>query len=616
MFAKKRKKTLELSPDEIFLDSKNLPGFDRNQMEGRLVMLLSRRVALFVFLFFAIISFIMLGKLWNLQISHGATFRERAFFNSFDKHVLSPERGIIYDRNGEELAWNEARFKIVIDADKKDALEQIPDALRVQFFPKFSFDAFEKASDAPAVIIDDLSWESAERFIEAFPAVPFRIEASSARTYTDRSGFSHLLGYVGRSSDEPSSATKSGKTGVEKYYDLLLRGVDGVRLVETDAKNNIVSESLQQEAENGEALTLTIDADAQSKLYSAIGDVVEQYGFHGGAGVVVDVRTGEILAMTSYPEFNLNNFSHGISQEEFSRLNNDPHAPFFARVFNGTYIPGSIFKPIVALAALDKGIISPEKEIFSSGSISVPNPYFPDQPSIFRDWKAHGWVDMVRAIAVSSDVYFYTIGGGYGNQEGIGASAIERYAKLFGFGEPVFSGIDEARGMVPSPEHAEEWRIGDTYHFSIGQNNLQVTPIQVARFVSMLAEHGKVPDLHFVEEPDEARSVVTAYPLPDVVVLDEDFSIIQEGMALAAKPGGTAQALAGLGVDFGAKTGTAEIGNGRVNSWIMGYAPLNDPHVAMTVVLESGSETNLVGAASVSRTFMQWFIQHMPEYVK
>lgn len=612
---KKRKKSLELSPDEIFLDSKNLPGFDRNQMEGRLVMPVSRRVAFFIFLFFAGVSVIMVGQLWHLQVKKGEAFRERAFFNSFDKHALLPERGIIYDRSGKEIAWNEARFNIVLSVSNLPLLAYVPASAKEQFFPNFSLEETEKSPQtSPNIVVTkDLFWEEAEQLIEAFPDIPFRIEASSIRAYIDTGGFSHLLGYVGRVDEHADEGDiKVGKTGVEKYFDELLRGTEGVRFVETDARGNIISESLQEEKKNGQSLTLTLDADLQSALYSSIGKVILERGFKGGAGIVYDLTTGEILAMTSFPEFDSNEFSRGISASEFSRLINDTRAPFFFRAIEGTYLPGSVFKPIVALAALQEGVISPDKEIFSPGRITVPNPFFPDQPSIFLDWKAHGWTDMRHAIAVSSNVYFYSIGGGYENQKGVGAEAIEKYARMFGFGQSVFDGIEDKEGNVPYPEKIASWRVGDTYNFSIGQGDLQVTPIQMARYVGILASNGKVPSFRITkEEPDALKN----HDLADVVLPQEYFNIIREGMRLAVQEG-TAQALSGFSIPFAGKTGTAEIGRGRVNSWFMGYGPFDDPRLAFVVVMEDGSEKNLVGAASAISEFMRTLINTHPEYLE
>lgn len=612
---KKRKKSLELSPDEIFLDSKNLPGFDRNQMEGRLVMPVSRRIAFFIFLFFTGIIVIMVGQLWNLQVLEGEIFRKRAFFNSFDKHIVLPERGVIYDRNGKEIAWNEARFNIVLSVSSLPLLAYVSASAKEQFFPNFSLEETETLpQNTPTVVITkDLFWEEAEQFIEAFPEIPFQIEASSIRSYIDTGGFSHILGYVGRVDEHADKGDmKVGKTGVEKYFNQLLRGTEGVRFVETDAKGNIISESLQEEKKNGQPLTLTLDADLQSALYSSIGRVVLERGFRGGAGIVYDLTTGEILAMTSFPEFDSNEFSRGISAGEFSRLVNDERAPFFFRAIEGTYLPGSVFKPIVALAALNEGIILPDTQIFSPGKIIVPNPFFPDQPSIFLDWKAHGWTDMRHAIAVSSNVYFYSVGGGYENQKGVGAGMIEKYARMFGFGEPVFDGIEDKGGKVPHPEGIETWRVGDTYNFSIGQGGLQVTPIQMARYIGMLAKNGKVPLFRITKnESDTLKN----HELADAALPQEYFDIIQEGMRLAVQEG-TAQALSGFSISFAGKTGTAEIGHGRVNSWFMGYGPFDNPKLAFVVVMEDGSEKNLVGAASAMSEFMRILINTHSEYLE
>ncbi|MBI4114258.1 MAG: hypothetical protein HY445_00255 [Candidatus Niyogibacteria bacterium] len=619
-FRRTRKKHVELSPDEIFLDSQNIPGFDQGQMEGRFERLLGRRVALLLFGVFVMIAGVVFIRLWDLQISRGDSFRARAFSNRMEQHSLIPERGVITDMYGKELAWNEPRFHVVINSsalrDSYDEITRILSRKEADLLYKKLEDVSVLSADV--IIANGLTWDDANIFIAQEPHIPFRIEASSVRRYTTRRGFSHVIGYTGYADDENSSFlflnSKVGKSGVEKYFDSILRGSTGVRLVELDAKGDIVSESIEDLPHNGASIALTIDAEMQSELYRILAGIADERGFQGGAGIVLDVRSGALRSVVSVPEFDANVFNEGLTEDAFALLENDPRAPFFFRAFEGRYIPGSAFKPVVALAALAEGIISPDKEIFSAGSISIPHPYIDGQFSIFRDWKAHGWTDMRRALAVSSDVYFYTIGGGYEGQKGVGAEKINKYAFLFGFGTPVFSGIiNEEEGMVPDPREHDFWRVGDTYNFSIGQGGLEVTPLQMARFVSMIARNGSVPDIHFIQDPYELNRDITKNRLSGISLPQEYFRIIQEGMRLAVTQG-TAQALSGLGVTIAGKTGTAEVGASKVNSWIIGYLPYDNPTIAFALVLERGNETNLVGAASGARELVGWIMRERPEY--
>ncbi|PIR70685.1 MAG: hypothetical protein COU46_00080 [Candidatus Niyogibacteria bacterium CG10_big_fil_rev_8_21_14_0_10_42_19] len=602
MFPRHRKKykNKEISPDEIFLDSRNIPEFDVESMEGHLEVLLSGRVAFTVYAAYFILAVIFISQLFNLQVVKAGHFRERAYLNRLELRSLIPERGLILDRNGVELAWNEPTFQVVINPD----------------------------GDNEAVVADNVRWEEAEALLKDMPDLPLRIEPVPVRRYTSLGGFAHLLGYVGYPEDQSYleyeleegskirlyPRIKIGKTGLEQKFEKKLSGILGAHIAEVNSKGKIVSESKKKDPEPGAPLQLTIDSGMQSVLYNSISGVVNDKGFRGGAGVVLDVKTGDVLAMTSFPELNSNDFSKGISSEEFSKILNDKKNPFFFRALEGLYSPGSVIKPLIALAALNEGVIKPEKQIFSAGSISLPNPYFPGQASVFPDWKAHGWVDLRRALAVSSNVFFYEIGGGFQDQPGLGADRIRMYEEAFGLGRVTGVGLSEASGFIPSPEWKKEnvkndpiWRIGDTYNFSIGQGATQVTPIQMARVIAAIAADGKILKLNII---DGSRSYIEN----EIDIDAEYFNVVKEGLRMAVAEG-TAQALSGLKVKVAGKTGTAEIGDGRVNSWFIGFLPYENPTIAVAVVLESGDIHNLIGAPFASRQFVEWTIANRPEMV-
>jgi penicillin-binding protein 2 len=346
--------------------------------------------------------------------------------------------------------------------------------------------------------------------------------------------------------------------------------------------------------------------------------------FRGGAGVMIDVRSGEIIAITSYPEYDLNIFVKGEDKAAIQSYLKNPDNPFLNRVVAGLYTPGSIIKPFMAFAALEEGVISPEKEILSTGRLVVPNPYFPDKPSIFRDWKAHGYTNMRRAIAVSSDVYFYQVGGGFESQKGLGISRIDKYLKLFGFEEETGIGIsNEAVGTIPTPEwkqktFGEEWRLGDTYNTSIGQYGMQVTPLQAVRAIAAIANNGTLVTPTFLKQ------ATTTIPQGEKIKFDsshseqaEHFRIVREGMRLAVAEG-TAVGLNMYDVKVAGKTGTAELGALKqyVNSWTVGFFPYENPKYAFAIVMERGPVKNLVGATSVMRQVMDWVVVNRPEYIK
>jgi len=539
MLGFKNKKKLNIggvSPNEIFLDSENIPDFDSHQFEGRMERPIKSKNFLFVVLIFLMFGSLLISKIGYLQIIKGDDFYARAENNHLRLEPLVSERGCVYDRNEELLAWNE----------------------------------------------------------------PF------SRVYKKMEGMAHVLGYTGLSFGE-----RIGKAGIEKSYNEYLGGVSGIKLVETDSRNQIKSESIQRRPTKGGSIYLSIDSRVQAKFYEIFSDIVEEKGFNGAAGIIMDAKNGEILSLVNYPEYDLQVLSDGKPREMIEEYLSDDRKPFLNRSVSGLYTPGSTIKPFLALAALVEGIISPEKEIFSSGSISIPNPYYSDRESIFHDWKAHHWVDMRKAIAVSSNIYFYTIGGGYEDVVGLGIKRISKHLKFFGLGEK--TGIDlrgELAGVVPNPDSS--WRVGDTYNVSIGQGDLQVTPIQMAILTAFLANNGNfvTPSLVLNKEDvdNEDNTGLTG-------IDPEYFKIVKEGMRKAVLEG-TASALKSLSVEMAAKTGTAELGNSEfVNSWLIGFWPAEDPRFVLTIMLEKGPSSNLVGGVFVARKLMEWMIVYTPEYL-
>jgi penicillin-binding protein 2 len=333
----------------------------------------------------------------------------------------------------------------------------------------------------------------------------------------------------------------------------------------------------------------------------------------------MDVASGQIISLTSFPEYDDQAFTDGDAASVSSASQSD-RTPLLNRAVSGLYAPGSIVKPIFAAAALHEHLITPETTIVSTGSISIPNPYDPDHPSLFRDWAVHGLIDLRTAIAVSSDEYFYTIGGGYGAQKGLGIAKLDEYAKLFGLSKQ--TGImlpGEEDGVIPTPEwkasvfgSEDPWRIGDTYHTAIGQYGFQITPIQAAAFIAAIANGGKLltPQIIASSTP---RFV-------DIGISESDLQVVREGMRLAVtsdRKDATVKSLYIAGIKIAAKTGTAQIGphNEWVNSWSIGFWPYDHPRYAYAVVLERAPAGTLLGAAPGLVPFFQWLVENHQEYV-
>jgi penicillin-binding protein 2 len=272
-------------------------------------------------------------------------------------------------------------------------------------------------------------------------------------------------------------------------------------------------------------------------------------------------------------------------------------------------------KPFVALGALQENIITPNKVIYTDGVLEYPNPYDPSKPTLFRDWKNHGPVNMYDAIAVSSDIYFYEVGGGFGSQKGLGIDTIKKYYNMFGFGAVTGSNLPgEVEGFVPSREWKEKtlgknWGVADTYHTSIGQDNVLVTPLQIVRAVSAIANKGTLltPTLLASSTPAGIKLPINA----------QHFTDVQIGMREGAKRG-TGAGLNVPYVSIATKTGTAELDAGKkyVNAWVTGFFPYENPHYAFAIALERGPRSNTIGGVFVARQMFDWMNQNTPEYFK
>jgi len=557
-FLKRQRKDSEIFPEEILLDSQNLPDFDIHQFEGRLEKPITRRTILVLGFSLFLICFVFIGKLWFLQIKEGQAYSLRSENNNLKHTAIFANRGIIFDRNGRVLASNTLN----------------PDG-------EFSL-----------------------------------------RSYTETNGMSHLLGYIRYPSKDKSGIYYderfTGVDGVESFYDELLSGQNGLKITEINALGEVASESTLRPPRDGENLKLAIDSRVNEKFYEIISRTAGEFGFNGGAGVIMNVDTGAILSLVSFPEYDSDVMTQGLDEERISNFLNQKNNPFLNRVVSGLYIPGSIVKPFIAAGVLEENLIDPEKEILSTGSISIPNPYDSSKSTIFKDWKAHGWVDMRRALAVSSNVYFFSVGGGYGNQLGLGITKIKDYMNRFGFG--ALTGLDlegEKWGNVPSPEwkyaqFEDEWRLGDTYNSSIGQYGFQVTPMQVVRGIAAVANGGFLVTPTVVE-PSENKKVEAI----KLSIKHENIKIVAEGLRESVISG-TAAGLNTPGIAVAAKTGTAELGvvKDRVNSWSVGFFPYENPKYAFTVVMEQGPSGNQIGATYVMRQLLEWMYVNTNEYVR
>lgn len=538
----KRKKHFdpEIAPDEIFLDSSNLQAFDRTRFEGRLEQPLSSSTFVLLSAGVAVLFLVLMVRSADLQVRQGTAFAAESAHNSLAVKTLFAPRGVITDVNGVPLAENTENEDGVIG--RSYPLPEMGQIIGYVSLPK-----------------------------------------------RDKNGKYY-------------DTSEEGLAGLESMYDSFLSGTNGQVLTETDAVGQVRSEGTIIRPLSGGTLRLSIDADLEKYLARAIESTARSKGFIAGAGVIMDVETGAVRAIVSYPSYDPNVMSSGGPSDVINSYNHDSGHPFLDHAVQGVYTPGSIVKPFVSAGALTDGLITPSTVIDDPGKLLVPDPYHPGKNFVYTGWKALGPVDVKKAIAWSSDVFFYTLGGGFGSQKGLGIDRLNYWYSAFGLGES--TGIDlpgEAAGLLPNPDWKESvfnesWYLGDTYFTAIGQYSMQVTPIQMARATAVVANGGKLLTPTMLAD---AKPVAETVPVNPAML-----AVVREGMRM-----GVTQALASAlnlpYVSVAAKTGTAQVGsrNQYDNSWVEGFFPYDHPRYAFAVVLERGPGGTGEQSVNVMRDF-------------
>lgn len=552
MWRRRQRQDLEIAPDEIFLDASNTPDFDRNRFEGRLEKPLSGRI--FVLLGVTIILFmsILIIRAWNLEVTNGEMFATESAQNSLEVRTLFAPRGVITDMHGVVLAEN----------------VQLSDG-------------------------------------------------SMGRTYPF-SSLSQVIGYVSYPKKDAKGiyydTSETGITGIEAEYNSILAGKNGQLLTEIDVFGNVRSEGTIIPVVEGGTVSLSIDANLQKLFAQAIASTVRSTHFISGAGVILEVHTGAVRALVSYPSYDSNVMASGGPSETIAAYHTNIGHPFIDHAVQGVYAPGSIVKPFVASGALTDGIVTQNTIIDDPGFISIPDPYHPGEEFIYKGWKELGPVDVKKAIAWSSDIFFYTIAGGFKNQKGLGIDRLKYWYQQFGFGSQ--TGIDlsgEASGLIPDPDWKrsvfnESWYLGDTYFTAIGQYGMQVTPLQATRATAAIANGGKL------FTPTLMRNRSSLYTM--VPVGDDVLAVVREGMRQTVTSA-LAQALNVPYVSVAAKTGTAQTGtkNQFDNSWVVGFFPYDNPQYAFAVVLERGPSGSGSQAVNVMRQLFDALYLEQSPYV-
>jgi len=625
-----------VEPDEIFLDAAVVSRDPIGELEGKIERPLAR-IASLAFLFFVAFGMAYLGwRGFALQVAGGTALFSQSQENRFSSRTIYAPRGVIRDRTGALLVENIPSFGLSFDRAEflrgkgdvallettlASALALSEDDLAGLGFPA---DADPRKVPGHVFIARGLSPDAIVGLAPRIASLPgVDIFESFRRSYRDSFALSHVLGFVGKISPEETAAHPElgseetvGKSGLEAFYDASLRGVQGKKIVETDSHGVETRFRMTQDPRQGTALALTLDGALQEKAYAIVDHYVGRG--HGASVVALDPRSGAVRALVSYPGFDSSQFGQGIKTDAFDVLLRDPLIPLFNRAVAGEFPSGSTIKPVIAAAALEEKIIDPEKKIYDPGFIDIPNPFKPGESTRFPDWRPQGWVNLYDAIAYSANVYFYTIGGGYRDQKGLGIEKIKQYATAFGLGSRL--GIDlpgEKPGLVPDPawkKIAEPqnpiWRIGDTYHTAIGQGGMKVTPLQMAAATAAIANGGTLWRPYLLDarydadgnlaERHEATAIRTHLASAD------SLAKVVSGMRDTVTRG-TARLLQDVPVAVAAKTGTAQNVPGQApHAWVTVFAPADNPEIAIVVMVEHAGEGATV-AVPITNEILQWY---------
>ena len=579
--------------------------------------------------------FLLIVRFWYLQVKEYDYYTELSANNS-TRLIKSPApRGIIYDRTGEQIAVNRPGFDLyVVPEDVQDW-----DALKTMLKRLIDLDAdkidemLTKAKRRPrfqaVTLKEDLSWEETviiESYKFEMPGV--MLDVVPKRSYLFGEATAHVLGYLGEISERELKDNEGsgkyytgdlvGKYGIEKSFDGELKGTNGGKAIEVDAlgrKMRVVSWSPPY---TGSDMTLTIDIKTQLAAWNALKDQV-------GTAVAIEPSTGRVLAIVSTPAFDPNALSSGISQEDWSKLITNPRKILNNRAIQGQYPPASTFKPIHASAALEEKAVTPATEIFSG-------PAFRFAGRDYRDWKVegHGYINVKRAIIESSDTFFYQTG------LKLGVDTLARYAESFGFGSRTgIELLNEKSGLVPSSAwkkkaFGERWYEGETISVSVGQGYMLATPLQLANAYAAIANGGTLYTPQLIERIESGgKTLRESAPRAKgrLSVSDKNLALVKEGLlGVVTDDQGTARSLQYARLGIAGKTGTAQVKRmvereknvskieyrWRDHAWFAGYAPYDNPQIAVAVIVEHGGFGSAT-AAPIAREIFKAYLAPEPD---
>ena len=582
-------------------------------------------------LVFAVLAafFMLFIRMFHLQIIEGEEYRRLSESNCIRIQNIDPPRGLIFDINGELIVDNRPSFDVCItpkDAkpieetfSRLSALTRAPVAEMEERFRKQR----GMPSYNPVVVLPDVDRDTLGAIeVRKFDLPGVTVQVKPLRHYIHKGSAAHLLGYLGEISQKEMDSGKYhgalrgdyiGKNGIEKKFELLLRGVRGGRQVEVDARGRLVRVLRTVEEKPGNNMYLTINGKLQMATEALFAENV-------GAAVAIDPDTGNVLALVSSPSFDQNDFVAGLSHDTWNALINNPERPMENKALQGTYPPASTYKILTAMAGLEEGVID-EHTTF------VCNGYYRYGNRSYKCWRpeGHGSVDIYRAIAHSCDVYFYQVG------QRLGVDKLSFYARSSGLGHKTGIDLDnEASGIIPTADWKKKktgdaWQRGETLSIAIGQGFNLVTPLQMACFIASVGNGGKRFKPQLVNKIVDQNGRIVTQNDPELVgtlpVKRRNLDIVRHGLWQVVNEGGTASAVRLKSFEISGKTGTAQVisrsrgdeetaagpAHRKPHAWFVAYAPAVSPRIAVAVIVEHG-EHGSSAAAPIARDIIKAYL--------
>lgn len=545
-----------------------------------------------------LVIFILIVRLGFLQVYEGEYYAGLADGNRIRLIPSMAPRGTFYDRNGNLLVTNRPGFTVSllpltapISDDVVTRLAALlsvdKESIETKIAQHSGFDPIRIKNDVGPEILTIIEEQK-----DAYPGVV--IEVQPIRNYINKEMAAHVFGYVSEISDDELEKRKDegyksgdiiGKFGLEKVYDAQIRGVNGGEQVEVDAAGKPVQILGKKEPIPGNNLVLTIDEKIQKAAERAIDEQLVKINAKAAAAVVMNPKTGAVLAMVSRPAFDPNLFAHGISTKDWKAINDNPNFPMDNKAITGEYPPGSTFKIVTGSAALQEGKVAPEEKILDTGRHWLI-------PKVNADGEALGWINFRQALAHSDNVYFYEMG------NRVGIDKLESYARMFGLGAK--TGINlpyEADGLVANRAYKrkvynDDWYLSETFDAAIGQGFNLATPLQMAAVMGEIASGGIRYRPYLVQKIVAPDGKLVEDFQPEVVkkldISPQFINLIQEGLHDVTTFGTAASMFKDFPVDLAGKTGTAENPHGKDHGWFVAYGPFSDPNIVVAVLVENG----------------------------